>query len=210
MGRKLLREWYALCPDGMCDSSFLKEEYKQDIKNNKAMYLTGLFQKSTERNGNGRIYPREILRKEIENYKRIIKERRAVGTLDHEDSEVIGLQNASHIVVDIGYRGDDEVWGTLKVLSTPMGQTLNALINDEVQLGISSRGLGSLRESNNGDLVVQEDFGLIAFDIVSEPSTHGAFLAAKTINETNYLRSVLTRTDRMHRLLDEILRRKIK
>ena len=103
-----------------------------------------------------------------------IKESRALGELDHPDSSVVNLQNVSHNVLTMGWDGDDLV-GEVEVLSTPSGNILKELFKSGIKLGISSRGLGSVKEK--GDVnEVQDDFELIAFDFVSNPSTHGAFL----------------------------------
>jgi hypothetical protein len=173
MSKKLLREFYALCPDGMCQD-LLTEREKRDITENGAMYLTGRIQTAEKKNGNGRVYPESVLRREIENYQRVIKDNRATGELDHPDDSVINLKNVSHIVTECWWDGKD-VMGKIKVLDTPSGRILKDLINAGVKLGISSRGLGSVQESM-GNTVVQEDFQLICFDIVSEPSTPDAYV----------------------------------
>jgi hypothetical protein len=116
------------------------------------------------KNGNGRIYPCSVLKREISNYQKVIQDNRALGELDHPDDSVINLRNTSHIVTDMWWEGKD-VMGKLKVLDTPSGRILKDLINANVKLGISSRGL------------VQEDFELICFDIVSEPSTPNAYIS---------------------------------
>jgi hypothetical protein len=128
-----------------------------------------------KKNGNGRVYPCSVLEREIKNYKKIVADNRALGELDHPDDSVINLRNASHIVIDIWFEGKD-VMGKIKVLETPSGRILKDLINAGVKLGISSRGLGSVKESIRGETVVQEDFELICFDIVSEPSTPDAYM----------------------------------
>lgn len=138
------------------------------------MYLTGRIQTAETKNGNGRIYPESVLRREIENYQTVIKDNRATGELDHPDDSVINLKNVSHIVTEVWWQGKD-VMGKIKVLDTPSGRILKDLINAGVKLGISSRGLGSVQESM-GNTVVQEDFQLICFDIVSEPSTPDAYV----------------------------------
>ena len=113
-------------------------------------------------------------------YVNVIKDNRALGELDHPDDSVINLRNASHMVTDMWWEGND-VMGKIKVLDTPSGRILKDLINNGVKLGISSRGLGSVKESM-GQTVVQEDFELICFDIVSEPSTPDAYVYPNSKN----------------------------
>ena len=172
MSKKLLTEFYELCPDGMCPD-LLTEREKKEIANG-AMYLTGRIQTADKQNGNGRVYPYEVLKREIDNYKKIVQDNRACGELDHPDDSVVNLKNESHMVVDCWWEGKD-VMGKMKILDTPSGQTVKGLINSGVKLGISSRGLGSVRESM-GKTIVEQDFQLICFDIVSEPSTPDAFV----------------------------------
>ena len=169
---KLLQEYFALCPDGYCQD-LLSETEKKEMTNG-AVYLTGRVQAADTKNGNGRMYPKKVLNREVDNYKRVIEDNRACGELDHPDDSVVNLKNVSHMMVDIWFEGND-VMGKIKVLDTPSGRILKDLLNAGVKLGISSRGLGSVQESVNGT-IVQEDFQLICFDIVSEPSTPNAFV----------------------------------
>ena len=138
--------------------------------------VKGILQRAGAENQNGRIYPKPILMREAKKYEQLIKERRALGELDHPDSSVINLKNVSHNVTDMNFNGDDLV-GTVEVLTTPSGNILRELFKNGIKLGISSRGMGSVETMNeNGAQEVQDDFELIAFDFVSNPSTHGAFL----------------------------------
>ena len=173
MSKKLLTEFFELCPDGICQD-LLTEREKREVSNG-ALYLSGRIQTCEKKNGNGRVYPCEVLRKEITRYQSVIEDNRALGELDHPDDSVINLRNVSHLMVDVWWQGND-VMGKLKVLDTPSGRILKDLVNAGVKLGISSRGLGSVKESM-GKTYVQEDFELICFDIVSEPSTPNAFIA---------------------------------
>jgi hypothetical protein len=143
MSKYLLTEYYELCPNGLCED-LLTEEEKRQVSLNNAMYLTGVMQRANAKNGNGRRYPREVLQREVENYKKLVRDRRAVGELDHPDSDIVNLKNSSHIVTDIWWDGDD-VKGKVQILTTPSGQILRNLIEGGVKLGISSRGLGSVR-----------------------------------------------------------------
>jgi len=142
--------------------------------------VSGVLQRAGDKNQNGRIYPRNILERESKKFEQLIKERRALGELDHPDSSVINLKNVSHNVRDIHWEGD-ELKGTVEILPTPSGNILKELLRSDILLGISSRGMGSTKEGNNGQVIVQEDFELLTFDFVSNPSTSGAFL--RPINE---------------------------
>ena len=176
MSKQLLREFHALCPDGRC-LDLLTESEKKQVVNEGVVFLTGRIQTADTKNGNGRKYPMKVLKREIENYMIIVKDNRACGELDHPDDSVVNLKNVSHMVTDCWWEGKD-VMGKIKVLDTPSGRILKDLINAGVKLGISSRGLGSVREQL-GETIVEDDFQLICFDIVSEPSTPNAYVFPK-------------------------------
>jgi hypothetical protein len=154
-------------------------------QNNGKLIVKGVLQRAEAKNQNGRIYPKEILMREAGNYAgTFIKERRALGELDHPDSSVVNLANVSHNILEMGWQGDDLV-GKVEVLGTPAGNILKELFKSGIRLGISSRGMGSVKEvmrEGGETLEVQPDFELIAFDFVSNPSTHGAFLSP--VNES--------------------------
>ena len=151
-------------------------------KNNGRLLVNGVLQRAEAQNQNGRVYPRNILMREAKKYADVnIKERRALGELDHPDSSIVNLNNVSHNVVEMHWNGDDLV-GTVEVLGTPAGNILKELFKAGIKLGISSRGLGSVKQLGEGSVQVQDDFELIAFDFVSNPSTQGAFL--KPVNES--------------------------
>jgi len=173
MSKTLLREFYALCEGGICQD-LLTEREKREMANG-TMYMSGRLQTADKKNGNGRVYPHNVLKREIQNYMNIVKDNRACGELDHPDDSVVNLKNVSHIVTDIWWEGKD-VMGKIKVLDTPSGRILKDLINAGVKLGISSRGLGSVTEGKNGTVTVENDFQLICFDMVSEPSTPNAYV----------------------------------
>ena len=166
-----------------------RNKIDESIKeNNGRLVVKGVLQRAESKNQNGRIYPREVLVREVQKYsEQQVTERRALGELDHPDSSVVNLNNASHNVLDMNWDGDD-LLGTVEVLSTPAGNILKELFRSGIKLGISSRGLGSVEtiKEDNGDggetVQVQPDFELIAFDFVSNPSTHGAFM--KPVNES--------------------------
>ena len=164
------------------------------------MILSGCMQKSDTQNGNGRVYPHPILEREMKNYQKLVKEKRALGELDHPDDSVINLKNASHMITEVWWDGNS-VMGKAQVLDTPSGKILRSLVDSGVTLGISSRGMGSVNESN-GQTVVEDDFQLICFDFVSEPSTPGAFMMKEA---KDYNNKVFTKADRVNRLLNEVL-----
>ena len=146
------------------------------IKENKPLMVKGVIQRAEAKNQNGRIYPKEILEREINKYiSGPVKEKRALGELDHPESSVINLQNVSHNITKVWWDGDD-VMGEVEVLSTPAGNILKELFRNGITVGISSRGMGSVKEGSNGTVEVQDDFELLCFDFVSTPSTHGAFM----------------------------------
>ena len=149
-------------------------------ENNGKLIVKGVLQRAEAKNQNGRVYPRNILVRESKKYdENFVKQNRALGELDHPDSSVVNLQNVSHNVKEMHFEGDNLV-GTVEILTTPSGNILKELFKNGIKLGISSRGLGSVEmvQEANGDTVskVGDDFELIAFDFVSNPSTHGAFL----------------------------------
>jgi hypothetical protein len=198
MSQFLLREYFELCEGGVCQD-LLTESEKVYVKNG-GMMLSGVIQRADAKNGNGRIYPEHILRREVENYKKLIVENRALGELDHPDESVINLKNASHLVTDIWWNGKD-VMGKVKVLTTPSGQILKSLVENGVKLGISSRGLGSVKE-RAGLTYVEDDFQLICFDFVSEPSTGGAFMS---LSENKKTPNIFNKSDAINRLLNDII-----
>jgi hypothetical protein len=198
MSQFLLREYFELCEGGVCQD-LLTEAEKVFVKGG-GMMLTGVMQRADAKNGNGRVYPENILRREVENYKKLVAENRALGELDHPDESVINLKNASHIVTDIWWNGKD-VMGKVKVLTTPSGQILKSLVESGVKLGISSRGLGSVKEKS-GLTYVEDDFQLICFDFVSEPSTVGAFMG---LSESKKAPNIFNKSDKINRLLNDII-----
>ena len=162
-----------------------RDKIDESIKENDGrLIVKGVLQRAESKNQNGRVYPREVLMTEVSKYlENQVSERRALGELDHPDSSVVNLNNASHNVIEMHWKGDD-LLGTVEVLSTPSGNILKELFKSGIKLGISSRGLGSvepMREGEGDTVEVQPDFYLIAFDFVSNPSTHGAFM--RPVNE---------------------------
>ena len=162
-----------------------KRLVEASIKENRSLVVKGVIQRAEAKNQNGRVYPKEILEREIQKYiAGPVRERKALGELDHPESSVINLQNVSHNVIKVKMVGDD-VYGEVEILSTPAGNILKELFRNGITVGISSRGMGSVQESGNGTVEVQDDFELLCFDFVSTPSTHGAFMkpAGRAIQE---------------------------
>lgn len=197
----LLREYYELCEGGLCQD-FLTENEKKEVADGKAMYLTGVIQRAKAKNQNGRVYPRAVLEREIENYQKIVRENRALGELDHPEDSVVNLKNVSHLMVSVWWDGDN-VMGKCKILNTPSGQILQSLVHSGVKLGISSRGMGSVHEDRMGNTIVEDDFNLICFDFVSDPSTIGAFMS---LQENRNVNNIYSKADRINRLLNDITR----
>tara|TARA_Y100000034_G_C6700693_1_gene308987 strand:- start:2 stop:604 length:603 start_codon:yes stop_codon:yes gene_type:complete len=172
--------------------------------NNGKVIMRGVLQKSETLNQNGRLYPHTILEREVRNYQKFIRENRALGECDHPDSSVVELKNVSHIIRE-AYMDGDNVYGTVELLDTPCGKILQSLVEAGVTLGISSRGVGSTKDEGDHQ-VVQDDFQLICWDFVSEPSTPGAFMMkeGKEIKPEE-LNRLFNQSDRLDRLFNEIL-----
>ena len=177
---------------------------KIEIPAVKKVFMKGILQKADVLNQNGRIYPTHLLEREVRNYQKFIIENRALGELDHPDSSVVNLKNVSHIIRE-AHLENGVVYGTAEILETPSGKILQSLVESGVKLGISSRGVGSTKKQ--GDYhVVQDDFQLICWDYVSEPSTPGAFMIpeGKRISEAD-LKRIFNKSDRIDRVLNDIL-----
>lgn len=195
--KKLLTEW---CPI-KADKKLIKESREKYGK----IILKGIIQRANTLNQNGRIYPRTILERELINYQKLIQENRAMGECDHPESSVVELKNVSHVVKEARMEGDN-VYGTIEILDTPSGKIIQSLIESGVTLGISSRGVGSTQR-NGDNQIVQDDFQLICFDMVSEPSTPGAFMMSegKKISARELNKS-FNKSDRINRIFNDILR----
>tara|TARA_R100001082_G_C4364732_1_gene161287 strand:+ start:797 stop:1393 length:597 start_codon:yes stop_codon:yes gene_type:complete len=195
---KLLREYYELCEGGICQD-LLTEAEKRFVAEG-GMMLTGKLQEADCQNGNGRIYPGPILTREVKKYASIVEDNRALGELDHPESSIINLANVSHMVTKVWMEGAN-VMGKCKVLNTPSGQILRSLVESGVKIGISSRGMGSVTEQQ-GKTIVEDDFQLICFDIVSEPSTPNAFMS---LQESKLMNENVQRKNKIVQMLDSIL-----
>ena len=164
--------------------------------------VQGVLQRAGAKNQNGRVYPRQILERECQRYqKEYIDQHRALGELDHPESSIVNLNNVSHNVLKIWWNGDD-LMGAVQILETPSGKILKELFKAGITLGISSRGLGSVKElRSEGVVEVQDDFELICWDFVSNPSTHGAFMRPTRMNEST---NKMTPTNKYNKINDII------
>lgn len=196
MDMTLLREWTPL----KYSTDLIRES--RSINNGKIL-LKGIIQRADTLNQNGRIYPRGILEREIINYQKFIRENRALGECDHPDTSVVELKNASHLVKEARMENND-VFGVIELLDTPSGKILQSLVESGVTLGISSRGVGSTKQQGSS-LIVQEDFQLICFDIVSEPSTPGAFINESKQIRRHDLEKTFNKSDRIDRIFNDIM-----
>ena len=203
MKKVLLREFFELKCDERGCQDLLTESEKKMVAEEDVCIFPAKLQEAGVVNGNQRVYTEEVLRKEIDNYQKIVEDRRALGECDHPDDSVINLKNASHIINRIWWDGSSVI-GTVKVLSTPAGDILRGLYNSGVKFGFSSRALGSLQEGKNGVQYVQDDLQLICFDAVSEPSAPGAYIMEGK-EATQLTEAVYTKGDRINRALNEIL-----
>jgi hypothetical protein len=193
---RLITEW----TNFEYDPNLIKEQKAMG----KPMMMKGILQKAETLNQNGRVYPKIILEREIRNYQKFIKENRALGELDHPDSSVVELKNSSHIIREAHIEGNI-VYGTVEILNTPSGKILQSLVESGVTLGISSRGVGSTKSEGNMQ-IVQDDFQLICWDFVSEPSTPGAFMMkeGKEVSP-QFINEVFNKSDRIDRIFNDIL-----
>ena len=186
---------------------FKRTSLNESLKDGKLL-VNGVLQRADAKNQNGRVYPEDILKREANKYMdNFVKQRRAMGELDHPESSVVNLKNVSHNIVDMGWESKDLV-GTVEILPTPSGNILKDLLQSGILLGISSRGLGSVKKDmrENAD-VVQDDFDLIAFDFVSNPSTQGAFMYPQgKINESvDQHRTIINQYSNVERIIHNIL-----
>ena len=177
-------------------------------KSDGPMKIRGVFGRCNEKNNNGRIYPTSVLESQLEIVKPLILERRLCGELDHPQNDTVKLSNASHLVTKLEMKGNDLI-GEAEILKTPAGLTAKALVEGGVKIGISSRGMGTLSEDHNGDKIVNEDFRLVTFDLVADPSTRGAFPGLSESTESKFVResqSKLTKESNFVTMLESRMR----
>jgi hypothetical protein len=141
----------------------------------KSYMIEGIFAQAEQKNRNGRVYPRPIMEKAVKTYVDTqVNKKRAVGELNHPEGPTVNLDKVSHLITDLRFEGNDVV-GKAQILDTPMGKIVKGLLDGGVQLGVSTRGMGSL-EQKNGTMYVREDFILNTVDIVQDPSAPAAFV----------------------------------
>jgi hypothetical protein len=156
---------------------------------NATLIVEGVVQRANAKNENGRIYPKEILEREVQKYiDGPVAQNRALGELDHPESSIISLKNVCHNIKELWWDGDD-LFGRIEVLNTPSGNILKDLFLNNITVGISSRGMGSVKQLGEGTVEVQDDLELICFDFVSTPSTHGAYMRPTSLNESKSYQS---------------------
>lgn len=195
MSNKLLLTEWSSFSDGL---NLVKEALEKTGK----VILSGIIQKADTLNQNGRIYPKNILEREVRNYQKFIIENRALGCADHPDTSVIELQKVSHIMREVRMDGND-VYGVVEILNTPNGKLIQSLVESEVKIGISSRGVGSTRKEGDYQ-VVQDDFQIICWDLVAEPSTPGAFILPEN-KLMEGINRVYKKSDHLNRIITDIL-----
>jgi len=187
---------------------------KESVRNDGSFIVEGVIQRANAKNQNGRVYPKYVLEREFEKYiKGPVAERRSLGELDHPESAVINLKNVSHLFTEIWWKGDD-VWGKMEILGenrkskgTPQGNILKALFLEGITVGVSSRGMGSIKPLDENTVEVQDDFELLCIDCVSTPSTHGSFMKRDTPNlkEGKIHQTYNPKYDDVNKLITEIL-----
>ncbi len=165
-------------------------EILEESSSSKTMKVRGVFQRAEEANNNKRIYPKTVLESQMAKLQPHIDSRRLCGELDHPSNDTVKLSNASHLITKLEMKGN-EVIGEAEILNTPAGLTAKALIQGGVQIGISSRGMGTLSESADGTKKVNEDFKLVTFDLVADPSTRGAYPA---LSESTQYQEILKKS----------------
>lgn len=165
--------------------------------------VVGIMQRAGAKNQNGRIYERKILEEQVKQYmENFVKVGNAYGELDHPESPIVSLKNASHVVKDLWWEGDDLV-GRVELLNTPSGNIVKEILKGGHTIGISSRGTGSVQQTNEGTLMVQPDFELVCWDFVSNPSTQGAFMNPISLNEG---KQSVGKYDKLDSIINNILR----
>ena len=165
--------------------------------------VEGVMQRAVAENQNNRTYSKKILLREAERYtKEFVEMGNAYGELDHPESPVVSLKNASHIVKELWWEGND-LMGRVELLNTPAGNIVKEIVRAGHTIGISSRGTGSVQQTNEGTLEVQDDFELVCWDFVSNPSTHGAFMNPVSLSEGKVKASKYTN---LNFIINDILR----
>lgn len=199
--RLLLKEFYDL------DKKWITESNAPAGR----MFLVGIIQRADQKNQNGRIYPKKVLEKALDDYKKKIKASRAAGEANHPSNSIdVDLLKISHILREVWWEGDD-LYGRLQITTNTVGKDIQALIDDGLTLGISSRGYGSVSKKEK-DIVVNEDFELVCFDLVHDPSTTGAFMLKEGIYRKveedeifSEKKIIIPEKRKLHSLVEQIL-----
>jgi hypothetical protein len=199
MNKMLLKEYSA---------GAIKLDPESDVSGDKPITVVGVVQRADAKNQNGRIYPYEILRKEVDRYiEECVKKGVAMGQLDHTDKAIIDLQNVSHLIENLwwGGEGNKDLMGKIKILKTPAGRIAEEIVKAGIPLGISSRAVGSvMRNEAQGADVVGDDLQIVCWDLVGTPSTHQAYLS---MHENFDPLKALPRPARISRTLKELLKK---
>jgi hypothetical protein len=177
----------------------------EGIKGNRNLIVEGVVQRADSKNQNGRVYPKETLERVVADYiATSIAENRALGELDHPESAVINLKNVSHNITKLWWSGDD-LMGKIEILPTPSGNILRELFANNITVGISSRGMGSVQPLGEGTLEVQDDFELLCWDFVSTPSTQGAFMKPTGLNENYNPKGQTNKYSKVNSIVSDII-----
>lgn len=197
MAKSLLVEYlpFSVAPQQIAESA---------RANGGRVIVSGVLQRADARNQNERVYPRTILEREVKKFQEVIQQRRALGELDHPESSVVNLRNVSHNIIETWWEGND-LFGKVEILSTPSGNILKELLQSGITVGISSRGMGSTQPLKEGGAEVSDDFELITWDFVSNPSTHGAFMHPVTEGKRNQPAVTKDKYSRVNSIMHTIL-----
>ena len=199
MSKQVLIEYLAFKPSPQS----LNEAKLNPTKN---LVVEGIVQRADAKNENGRVYPKNILHREVEKYiAGPIAQNRALGELDHPESSVISLKNVCHNIKQLWWEGDD-LFGRIEVLNTPSGNILKDLLMNNITVGISSRGMGSVKQLGENTVEVQDDFDLVCWDFVSTPSTHGAYMKPVSLAESKqYTQQNTNQYSKINSLITDII-----
>jgi hypothetical protein len=199
MSKQVLIEYLAFKPSPQS----LNEAKMNPTKN---LVVEGIVQRADAKNENGRVYPKSILHREVEKYiAGPIAQNRALGELDHPESSVISLKNVCHNIKQLWWEGDD-LFGRIEVLNTPSGNILKDLLLNNITVGISSRGMGSVKQLGENTVEVQDDFDLVCWDFVSTPSTHGAYMKPVSLAESKqYTQQNTNQYSKINSLITDII-----
>ena len=187
----------------LIDTQLFKPVIRESKERPGIFEVEGVIQRADAKNQNGRVYSKNLLERATAQYiLEFVKNGIAYGELDHPESSIVSLKNASHIIKELWWKGND-LMGRMELLDTPCGNIAKNIIKAGHTVGISSRGTGSVQQVKEGFLEVQDDYGIVCFDLVSNPSTDGAFLSQVSLNESKQDLSKYTKLDN---IINDILR----